>query len=525
MAEAEDYRHPTEAERGKVRWEAWSKYFDNYDENARRAWQKGFDERLAQFDAATIVPLAKAHVAWITCQKTLDSFECNYDSNNADSGAVYQTVLALCIDGTQDKRICFKQYADWLQGEPDDTRNLLLRAMFHNQDFVVKKVVEAHEAALDWKAIPWGNLHEAYKTGLKVLSEGQMDKTARLLEQVMGPVVHVLRLGVDSGIARKLAMYVGLLARQNVAIVEVEGGKKAFRAALIREVLRQHGSQVSMRQMEQAVADELRRLEVRGEQLEGTDKKRWFMLVDRDAAANVSTDLRAADRARALAQTTMTVEEYEARELSRWRTAINTDVRVGVVGCLFQTVAVYKLWSDLESAMPHERSDASWKFVVGIASAGGSVADVLGVALKSRQAAGMRLGIGVGLETTGSLLVRWGGRIGVVTGVIMAVFDFKSAADQFTIEKNGLMGGLYLASGILSLVVIGAFALSATVVGLIAAVLLIIVAILIEKFKGNKIDEWLKRCLWGKLQGQAGADYYYGVQQEMNSLRVALGGS
>jgi hypothetical protein len=137
----------------------------------------------------------------------------------------------------------------------------------------------------------------------------------------------------------------------------------------------------------------------------------------------------------------------------------------------------------------------------------------------------MRLGIGVGLETTGSLLVRWGGRIGVVTGVIMAVFDFKSAADQFTIEKNGLMGGLYLASGILSLVVIGAFALSATVVGLIAAVLLIIVAILIEKFKGNKIDEWLKRCLWGKLQGQAGADYYYGVQQEMNSLRVALGGS
>ena len=525
MAEAENYRHPTEQERATVRWDAWKKYCENYDENARRAWQKGFDERLAKFDAATIVPLAKAHVAWITCQKTLDSFECNYDSNSADSGEVYQTVFALCIDGTQDKRICFKQYTDWLQGEPDDTRNLLLRAMFHNQDFVVKKVVEAHEAALDWKAIPWGNLHEAYKTGLKVLSEGQMDKTARLLEQLMGPVVQVLKMGVDSGIARKLAMYVGLLARQNVAIVEVEGGKKAFRAALIREVLRQHGSQVNMRQMEQAVADELRRLEVRGEQLEGTDKKRWFMLVDRDAAANVSSDLRAGDRARALAQTTMTVEEYEARELSRWRTAINTDVRVGVVGCLFQTLAVYKLWSDLESAMPHERSDASWKFVVGIASAGGSVADVLGVALKSRQAAGMRLGMGVGLETTGSLLVRWGGRIGVVTGVIMAVFDLKSAKDQFVIEKNGLMGGLYMASGILSLVVIGAFALSATVVGLIAAVLLIIVAILIEKFKGNKIDEWLKRCLWGKLQGQSGTDYYYGVQQEMNSLRVALGGS
>ncbi|MFA1633359.1 T6SS effector BTH_I2691 family protein [Achromobacter ruhlandii] len=525
MAQAENYRHPTEQERQTVRWDAWKKYFDNYDENARRAWQKDFDERLTKFDAATIVPMAKAHVAWLTCEKTGESFQCNYDVKNADSGEVYQTVLALCIDGTQDKRVCFKQYADWLQGDPTDTRNLLLRAMFHNQDFVVSKVVEAHEAALDWKAIPWGNLHEAYKTGLKVLSEGQMDKTARLLEQIMGPVVHVLRLGVDSSIARKLAMYLGLLARQNVVIVEVEGGKKTFRAALIRELLRQHGGKVDMRQMERAVADELRRLEVRGEQLEGSDKKRWFMMVDRDAAGRVPTDMRAGDRARALAQATMTIEEYEAKELSRWRTAINTDVRVGVVGCLFQTVAVYKLWSDLESAMPHERGDASWKFVVGIAAAGGSVADVLGTALKGRQAAGMRLGMGLGIETTSTLLVRWGGRIGVVTGIIMAVFDFKSSKDQFMIEKNGLMGGLYLASGILSLVVIGAFALSYTVVGLIAAVFLIIVAVLIEKFKGNKIDEWLKRCLWGKLQGVSGADYYYGVQQEVNSLRVALGGS
>ena len=163
------------------------------------------------------------------------------------------------------------------------------------------------------------------------------------------PVVNVLRMGVDSSTARKLAMYLGLLSRQNVVIVEVEGGKKTFRAALIRELMRQHGGKVDMRQMERAVSDELRRLEVRGEQLEGSDKKRWFMMVDRDAAGKVPTDLRAGDRARALAQATMTIEEYEAKELSRGRTAINTDVRVGVVGCLFQTVAVYKLWSDLES--------------------------------------------------------------------------------------------------------------------------------------------------------------------------------
>ena len=89
-----------------------------------------------------------------------------------------------------------------------------------------------------------------------------------------------------------------------------------------------------------------------------------------------------------------------------------------------------------------------------------------------------------------------------------------------------VVGATYVLGRITDEVIEPAFSegVSATTVWWAVAAL-IIVAVLIEKFKGNKIDEWLKRCLWGKLQGQPGADYYYGVQQEMNSLRVALGGS
>ncbi|MFP3733218.1 hypothetical protein SB690_20895, partial [Bacillus sp. SIMBA_006] len=76
--------------------------------------------------------------------------------------------------------------------------------------------------------------------------------------------------------------------------------------------------------------------------------------------------------------------------------------------------------------MPHERSDASWKFVVGIGAVGGSVSEVLGKALQGRLAANMRIGLGVHIETAASrLLMSWGSRLGVVTGIIMAVFDFK----------------------------------------------------------------------------------------------------
>lgn len=523
-AEADRYRYPTEQERWTVKWNEWKDYLDAYDEKARADWQKDFDGRLGKFDAEVIVPLAKAHVAWMTCDHTISSFGCNYDVKNVDSGEVFQTVFSLCVDGTQDKKACFDLYTRWLQGEPTDTSNLLLRAMVHNQDLIAEKVVEAHDAIVDWKAIPWGNLHETYKTALQSLSKGRLDKSARLMEQLMGPIVGLLRLGVDHRIARKIAVLLGLVTEKPVVIVDVVGSKKAFRAALIREVLRQHGSQVNVRQMERAVSDELRRLEIKGEQLEGTDKKQWFMVVDRETASSVPTDLNGNEQARRLAQSTMTIEEYEAREMSRWRTVINTDVRVGAVSCLFQAVTLYKLWSDLDTAMLHERKDASWKFVVGIAGAGGSFAEVLGVALKAQGAAGMRLGAGIGLEATGTLLARWGGRIGVVTGVIMAIFDFKSGAQQINVERNGLMGGLYIASGIFSLALIAAFAMASTVFGIIFAVALIIVAILIEYFKDDKIKEWLKRCLWGKFQGQSGTDYYYGLQDEMNNLRLALGG-
>ena len=523
-AKAEELRYPTAKEKNQVRWDSWKKYLEKYDENARVEWQNGFDARMAKFDTDTIVPMAKAHVAWMKCESTISSFECNYDSRNVDSGEVFQTVFALCIDGTQDKHACFDLYVEWLQGDPVDTRNLLLRAMFHNQDLIAEKVLEAHEAAVDWKAIPWGNLHESYKSALNVLSKNQLDKGARLVEQIMGPITRVLKFGVDSGAARKLAMYLGILSQKSVTIVEVEGGKKAFRAALIRELLRQHGTNVEIRKMEQAVADELRRLEVKGETLEGTDKKKWFMLVDREAAANVPVDARSAERARALAQSTMTLEAYEAQEMSRWRTVINTDVRVGVVSGVFQAVTLYKLWSDMDSAMSHERSDASWKFVVGIAGTGGSLADTVGAVLKSRANLGMRLGAGAGLESTGLLLARFGSSAGVVAGVIMAVFDLKSGVEQVTIEKNGFMGGLYFASAGLSLFVIAAFMASWTVVGLVASAILILIAILIESFKDNKIQEWLKRCLWGVNQKKEGADVYHGVQEEVNNLRIAVGG-
>jgi len=522
-ARAEAARHPTAQARQTARSDSWKKYLDDYSETKRLTWQQAFDKKLKDFDLATIVPLATAHVAWMKSPEMVCNFECNYDVEDVESGDVYLAVFTLCIDGVQDKRICFELLLDWLVGKATDTSNLLLRAMFHNNKLITEKVQSASENTVDWKGMPWYTLTGIYGNALKQLGKGADDRAARLLTQVLGPMNRILKDGVDSSIARAMAVRLGVLSKSPVEIVEVVGSKKKFRAALIRETLRQHGGQVDQRKMEKAVSDELRRLEVAGENTDVADKKRWFRMVDSEAAAAVPKTGSATERATALAQASMSIEQYEARELSRWRTVINSDVRVGTVSCVFQGVFLWKLWSDMQASMDHEKGTAEWKFVVGIAGAGGSMAEVLGNAMAGRSMLGMRLGSGLAVETTGEIVAKFGGRAGIVIGVILAFFDLKAAKDQLTTERNGLMGGLYIASAALSIAVLWAFAAAATVVGIILAVALVIVTILISVFQDNKIQEWLKRCYWGKFQGQSGTDYYYGLDQEMKNLNLALG--
>ncbi|MFC4278639.1 T6SS effector BTH_I2691 family protein [Achromobacter aloeverae] len=527
MERAAKAREPGAAARNAARSESWTKYMKDYDEPARVAWQAEFDKKLKAFDVGTIIPLATAHVSWMKGPEMLANFQCNYDDEDVFSGEVYLAVFMLCIDGVQNKKICFEMLLDWLVGWETDNTNLLLRAMFHNQKLVASKVQEASQTTLDWKGLPWGNLTETYKSALKQLENtGAAAMTARLVEQTLGPITRVLNSGVDSKVAQRMAVRLGVISRSRIEIVEVTGSKKDFRAALIRETLRQHDGKVDQRKMEKAVADELRRMGVSGQSVEGSEKKYWFRVVDSEAAAAVPKTGNAADRAAALAQTSMSMEQYEARELVRWRTTINTDVRVGTVGCVFQGVALYKLWKDMQGGMDHERTDASWKFVVGIASAGGSMADVLGNVLKGRAAAvAMRYGVEPTVSAATTRLLSFGGRAGVITGIIMACFDLKTAKDQIMVEHNGLMGGLYIASAALNLIVLYAFWSASTGWGIVLTVVLVIVAILIAVFQDDKIQEWLKRCLWGRFQGKGtpGIDYYTVLQQEINNLNTALG--
>ena len=113
---------------------AWTKYAKKFDDVARKAWNGPFTQRLKDFDAVFIAPLAFAHVAWMKSVPLADYFECNYDPFHPESGAVYTRVFTECISATEDKKACADLYVEWLAGKVSDTKNLLLRSMLLNQN-------------------------------------------------------------------------------------------------------------------------------------------------------------------------------------------------------------------------------------------------------------------------------------------------------------------------------------------------------------------------------------------------------
>lgn len=496
----------------------WGKYTAKYDEDARARWQGQFDAELRNFDTSTIAPLAQAHAAWMKGDTMAHCFECHFDTRNPHQGAAYAAAVLFCLMGTQDKKVCCDTYLEWLnKNDFKEKRNLLLRALLFNQDVLADRVQAQLDANLDPRAFPWSDVIGLYQESLKTLNDSDSATAAKLIEQLMGPLMKALDRVVDSRPVRAVGVALGLVARKAVIPVTEISGKKVFRAALIRQMIRLHGAQVSENQMRRAVAAELRRLEVYGVPMEGTDQKKWLLLIDVDQARGVPMNLKSSDRADRLAQALRTPIQVETNQIARWKSTITTDVRLGTVGGLLQVWCLTSLWKDVVTAMPHQHVESLSRFSAGVLGAVATTAEVTGRYLENRFANSTRY---IRLPQVGRTLIKLGGRATIVAGVAMSVFDVVRGFREGQ-EGNVGMAWAYAGSAFLGIGVMVALAFGGPIgvlVGLIFLALLFAVTILIEMFKDNKFQDWLERChLWGGLESQR----YSSMGAEFQALEAA----
>lgn len=524
VARAEERFTVTEADAAKVAQRAWADYTEKFDVEAMHAWKHVFDAQLHAFDRGHIVPIAMAHAAWMQSNSIAAAFECNYDDTDAQSGLAYATTLGLCIGGSQDKAACFDLYVKWLSGDASDKKNLVLRGLVLNQSAIAQQIHEATQAGVGWESLGFDRIADAFTRSTQSALGNDPDRVGRaLVVPLLGPISKLLTKATD-GKVRGFMVALGMYTQQPFAVVEVTGGKTAFRTMLIRQMSHLSGQVAPKHKLQRAVSAELRRLEVAGVPLEGTDKKRFVLLVDPEALGDIPANAASGQRVAAMAKAIRTPAQVEALHLENWRQTVRKSARGSVpyVGGLITAVLQYEMMQSLieddVKAMAHQKNETSARMVAGVMAVGGTIAELTGQGIEKMAVRIPRFARG-----TAQTIGKWAGRIGRGLGIggalIMAWWDGESAFENYRGGNTGLAIA-YGSSAVLGLAATGALLLGWTGVGLILIGLLIGVTIVIEHFKDNDVQEWLERCVWGK----GDAPKYATADDAMRELELATGG-
>jgi hypothetical protein len=548
--QTEALRTVTRSEAQRARARSWDKYAEKFDGAKLTAFDNQFKTDVADFDSQWVFTLSDFHAKWLRDAQTKQYFEHNFDPANIPNGFAYQGLVALCFEDMADKKPFTSQCETWFKGAVDDKANLLLRALTLNNDAFAAKVVAAAGAPLDWRTPGWDNVGNWFKEAFAAVDKaayetwlagkGPADATARLFVQITGPLIRFIAPQLDNPSlgAKTALMAMGISSNAHIVPVDVVGSKKAFREALVRQLIKSTGQKFNSNQLRKAVADELRRLEIEGVPMDGQTRQRWLLAVNdktaRQIAADMPAGLSASQRAQRIVAAINTAEALEgATSPSMLRTVFGMEARLGVLSAALQCISLGKAMEDETKAMTHETEEVKWKLCAAWMGLAGTIVETTSVAVGKMPALTLRAAHGI----TAARLAVWaagglkivGRAAGALAGVIVAITDAQHAWEERQ-QKNWGMFTLYAASaGVGAVLAFGVgLGLLTGGVAIVLFIVLVALAVLIELFKDNKIQDWLERTLWG-IEGDAyrtsnGGSYdpLASLTREMNELHIAI---
>jgi hypothetical protein len=401
-------------------------------------------------------------------------------------------------------------------------------------DQFAAKVTAAAGAPFDARTPGWENVGNWFKEAFAAVDKaayetwlagkGPADVTARFFVQITGPLIRFIAPQLDQpSLGAKTALLaMGISSNVQIVPVDVVGSKKAFREALVRQLIKSTGQKFNSNQLKKAVADELRRLQIEGVPMEGQTRQRWLLAVNDQTAKQIAADmpagLSASQRAQRIAAAITTPEALEgATSQSVLRTVFGMEARLGVLTAALQCISLSKAMADEEKHMAHETQEVKWKLRAAWMGLAGTIVETMSVAAGKMPALTLRAAQGITaarLTLTAANVLKWAGRAaGAVAGAIVAIADVAHAVEEFN-QRNLGMFGLYLSSaavgGVLAIGV--AFGLVTGGVAIVLFIVLVALAVLIELFKDNKIQDWLERTLWGNIAS---------MTREMKQLEAA----
>lgn len=518
--------------------EKWNSYLDKLRGGRAapeyKVKQRALQQSIKKFDESVIIPLAEAHKAWMTGSALAGCMECNHDEADPHSGQGYVDSLTLCIQDTQDKKICFDVYDGWLNAKEIDRDNLLVRAMLYNQADIIRSIGAAMSKGFDLsmaKTLPWDALISQYTNAVKAL-EGGKNAGVRLLTSVGGPLMGMVDKVLDRGVGPAL-LAMGVVAGTPVVKVKWQGTKaEAIKELMLRmQAVNPEIGNIDRFALQNAIDIEMRRSNIYGTPV-GRGDFDYLIFTDKsvveDFPGNVSS---AHNPAKKLAEISiLTEEEVRKKTQLRWKQLAGSNIRIGFLTAIMQTVALGKLADDVDKSMIHERDENRWRMRAGVTALIGTTSELIESWAKNASIVGSRYARAIPASLA-KVLGFVGRGLGMGAGAIMAFWDGRRAIQEYQ-EGNKGVATLYWISAVLGLgamfafsswggSIIGSFGigLSATGVGVILVFIAIFIAVCIEFNKDDKLQDWLERSYFGKF---AESERYGSFEKQMEELEIAL---
>jgi len=518
--------------------EKWNSYLDKLRGGRAapeyKVKQRALQQSIKKFDESVIIPLAEAHKAWITGSALAGCMECNHDEADPHSGQGYVDSLTLCIQDTQDKKICFDVYDGWLNAKEIDRNNLLVRAMLYNQADIIRSIGAAMSKGFDLsmaKTLPWDALISQYTNAVKAL-EGGKNAGVRLLTSVGGPLMGMVDKVLDRGVGPAL-LAMGVVAGTPVVKVKWQGTKaEAIKELMLRmQAVNPEIGNIDRFALQNAIDIEMRRSNIYGTPV-GRGDFDYLIFTDKSVVEDFPSNVSSAHNpAKKLAEISiLTEEEVRKKTQLRWKQLAGSNIRIGFLTAIMQTVALGKLADDVDKSMIHERDENRWRMRAGVTALIGTTSELIESWAKNASVVGSRYARAIPANL-GKVLGFVGRGLGMGAGAIMAFWDGRRAIQEYQ-EGNKGVATLYWISAALGLgamfalsswggSIIGSFGigLSATGVGVILVFIAIFIAVCIEFNKDDKLQDWLERSYFGKF---AESERYGSFEKQMEELEIAL---
>ena len=271
----------------------------------------------------------------------------------------------------------------------------------------------------------------------------------------------------------------------------------------------------SERTLKAAVDREIKRLQIRGERLEGRRGAQWVVLLDSQQLRGLPAGT-PGQQAAWLQGKVSTVEQLQAVRYGHWKSVINTEARMGVISGILQLVCFTKLLEDERNSMAADKTESRSRLAAGALAIAGSVCEVSAAVVGKLP--GFASSIARGSSSWGAtkVLAAMGKILGVFGGWLMAGLDIWKAYLEFQRDNLGVMG-LYIGSAALGFVIAWGFAaLWHPVLMIVLVAAFVVVAWFLEKLKDNKLQSWLEQCIFGK------GTHYPDAKLEMDEFELAL---